>query len=240
MCVGGGLYLPLREHLINVYIKSLHQLTFKNFKWICPSQCIILCYTKSHGFFLSLVSCCLSEVSEKRKFPFITRQTVVGVLYQTALWREKERERERALCRHLTFLYSLTNGALKAFRLWSSCGKKKKNQGAWAHFIYWYSIFIFQLQSKLANMPSLCIFPSEPCLPTIISTDILCVNAVIDTFITSKGIQFSFQSSTGMNSATSSVANNKGPLPWAKGWRRLLYAFKRKVCQTVFQRQHLF
>lgn len=29
---------------------------------------------------------------------------------------------------------------------------------------------------------------------TIISTDILCANAVIDTFITSKGIQFSFQS----------------------------------------------
>lgn len=33
------------------------------------------------------------------------------------------RERERALGRHLTFLYSLTIGVVKAFHLWSSCGK---------------------------------------------------------------------------------------------------------------------
>lgn len=57
--------------------------------------------------------------SGQRKFSFITTQTVVGFLYQTALWRE----RERALCRYLTFLYSLTIGALKAFHLWRSCGK---------------------------------------------------------------------------------------------------------------------
>lgn len=84
-----------------------------------------------------------------------------------------------------------------------------KNQGARTHYIYHYGIFLFQLQSKLANMPSLRIFSPEPCPCTIISTNILCANAVIDTFITSKGIQFSFQSSTGMNSATSSVANNR-------------------------------
>lgn len=87
-----------------------------------------------------------------------------------------------------------------------------KNQGARTHYIDWYSIFIFQLQSKLANMRCLCIFSSESCLCSIISTDILCANAVIDTFITSKGIQFSFQSCTGMNSATSSVANNNGAI----------------------------
>lgn len=114
------------------------------------------------------------------------------------------------------------------------CEDPVEKSGSLDSFHYRYSIFIFQLQSKLANMPSLCIFPSEPCLPTIISTDILCANAVIDTFITSKEIQFSFQSSTGMNSATSSVANNEGPLPWAKGWLRLLYAFKGKSVSNCF------
>lgn len=101
-------------------------------------------------------------------------------------------------------------------------------------FPYRYSIFIFQLQSKRANMPSLGIFPSEPCLPTIISTDILCANAVIDTFITSKEIPFSFQSSSGMNSSTSSAANNEGPLPRAEGCLRLLSAFKGKSVSNCF------
>lgn len=121
----------------------------------------------------------------------------------------EEKERERAMQTFNLFIQSHNWGSqgLSFVKfLW-------KNQGAWTHYIHRYSIFIFQLQSKLANMPSLCIFSSEPCLPTIISTDILCANAVIDTFITSKGIQFSFQSSTGMNSATSSAANNEGPLP---------------------------
>lgn len=62
-------------------------------------------------------------------------------------------------------------------------------------------------------MPRLHIFPPESCLCSIIYTDILCANAVIDKFITSKGVQFSFQSCGGMNSAVSSVANNKPPLP---------------------------
>lgn len=57
------------------------------------------------------------------------------------------------------------------------------------------------------------IFSPESCFCSIICTDILCANAVIDKFITSKGIQFSFQSCGGMNSAASSVANNKAPLP---------------------------
>lgn len=122
---------------------------------------------------------------------------------------KRKRKRERAMQTFNLFIQSYNwccQGLSFVKFLW-------KNQGAWTHYIYRYSIFIFQLQSKLANMPSLCIFSSEPCLPTIISTDILCANAVIDTFITSKGIQFSFQSSTGMNSATSSAANNEGPLP---------------------------
>lgn len=59
------------------------------------------------------------------------------------------------------------------------------------------------------SMPTLP--PRAPHYP-LYSTDILCANAVIDTFITSKGIQFSFQSPTGMNSAASSAANNEGAI----------------------------
>lgn len=40
-------------------------------------------------------------------------------LSNSSLWRR----RERALCTRLTFLCSLTIGALKAFHLWSFCGK---------------------------------------------------------------------------------------------------------------------
>ncbi|KAF0040407.1 hypothetical protein F2P81_006305 [Scophthalmus maximus] len=36
-----------------------------------------------------------------------------------------------------------------------------------------------------------------------------------------------------MNSGTSFAANNEGPLPCAKAWLRLRYAFKGKVCQNV-------
>lgn len=149
-------------------------------------------------------------------------------LSNSFLWRRRE---TAALWRHLTFLYSLTIEALKAFHLWSFRGKKSESLDS---FYNQYSIFIFQVQSNLANMPSLCIFPSEPFLPTIISTDILCANAVIDTFITSKEIQFSFQSSTGMNSATSSPANNERPLPWAKGRLHFLSLFKGKSMSNSF------
>ena len=91
-------------------------------------------------------------------------------------------------------------------------------------------------------MPSLCLrSPQSPSLPTIISTDILCANAVIDTFITSKEIQFSFQSPTGMNSATSSAANNEGAIT---GSQRTalpsLHIHGGKVCQTVCRHQRLF
>lgn len=146
------------------------------------------------------------------------------------LFGERRRERERALCRHLTFLYSLTIGALKAFHLWRSCGKIRELGLISLPVQYIY----ISAPIKASQYAITMYFPSEPCLPTIISTDILCANAVIDTFIISKEIQFSFQSSTGMNSATSSVANNEGPLLWAKGWLRLLYAFKGKSVSNCF------
>lgn len=50
--------------------------------------------------------------------------------------------------------------------------------------------------------------PPMSWLPSVISMDILCSKAVMDTFITSQGVQFSFQSHTGMNRA-----NNEGLLP---------------------------
>lgn len=145
----------------------------------------------------------------KEKIPFITRQTVVSVLYQTALRRERE-----GAMQTFNLLYSLTIEALKAFHLWSSCEKIRElglisSAG---------SVYLYFSSNQRQAICRPCIFSSVPGLPTIISNNILCANAVIDTFITSKGIQFSFQSSSGMNSATSSAANNEGPLPRAKGW----------------------
>jgi len=161
----------------------------------------------------------------KEKISFLLRgKTVVGVLYQTALWRERERERE--LCRHLTFLYSLTIGALKVFHLWSSCGKKKNHGASDSLRLPVQYIYISAPIKAGQYAIPMYVLLWAPCLPTIISTDILCANAVIDTFITSKGIQFSFQSSTGMNSAASSAANNEGPLP-AKP--KETAAFRRRI-----------
>lgn len=83
----------------------------------------------------------LLAISQKLKGGngFYYKQTVVGV-------KSKREDESRT---RLTFLYGLTIGAVKAFHL-SSSGEK--NQGARTHYIDWYSIFIFQLQSKLANM----------------------------------------------------------------------------------------
>lgn len=52
---------------------------------------------------------------------------------------------------------------------------------------------------------------------SIISIEILCANAVIDTFITSKGFNFLFNHIT-VWIAFSIESNNERPLPHAKGW----------------------
>lgn len=222
-------YLPLREH----FDKCIHQttsstvLTISN-EFVLHSATLYATQSTVAPFFLWLLAVFQKCLKRENSLLLQGKQLLVSFIKQ--LFEEKKRERAMQTFNLFIQSYNWGSQGLSFVKfLW-------KNQGAWTHYIYRYSIFIFQLQSKLANMPSLCIFSSEPCLPTIISTDILCANAVIDTFITSKGIQFSFQSSTGMNSATSSAANNEGPLPRAKGWLRLLYAFKGKVCQTVCQR----
>lgn len=52
---------------------------------------------------------------------------------------------------------------------------------------------------------------------SVISKEILCANAVIDTFITSKGFNFLFNHIT-VWIAFSIESNNERPLPHAKGW----------------------
>lgn len=52
---------------------------------------------------------------------------------------------------------------------------------------------------------------------SIISIESLCANAVIDTFITSKGFNFLFNHIT-VWMAFSIESNNERPLPHAKGW----------------------
>lgn len=66
--------------------KRIHQTTSSTVSAISNEFVLhTLCNAEYRGSFIPQASCCLSEVFEKRKFPFITRQTVVGVLYQTAL-----------------------------------------------------------------------------------------------------------------------------------------------------------
>lgn len=118
-------------------------------------------------------------------------------------WREEETRR------HSTFLYSLTIGVVEAFHLSSSCWKIRPLG------LITSTSTVYLYFSSNQNHP-IChgyIFSPESCFCSIICTDILCANAVIDKFITSKGIQFSFQSWGGMNSTASSVANNKASLP---------------------------
>lgn len=132
--------------------------------------------------------------------PFRSWKDFTGKLL---VWREDE------TCRHSTFLYSLTIGAVEAFHLSSSCW----NIRPLGLITRSSTVYLYFSSNQNQSMCHGYIFSPESCRCSIIYTDILCANAVIDKFITSKGIQFSFQSCGGMNSAASSVANNKAPLP---------------------------
>lgn len=113
-------------------------------------------------------------------------------------WREEEP------CRHSTFLYSQTIGAVEAFHLSSSCWKIRP----FGLITSTSTVYLY----FSSNQNQLHIFFRVLLLLYNLHRH-LCANAVIDKFITSKGIQFSFQSCSGMNRAASSVANNKAPLP---------------------------
>lgn len=90
-----------------------------NFKWICPSWCNTLSNTKYLApFFPGLLAVFQKFLKRENSLLLQGKQLLVSFIKQ--LFEEK---RERELCRHLTFLYSLTIGAVKAFHLWSSCGK---------------------------------------------------------------------------------------------------------------------
>lgn len=97
--------------------KSHHLIKcLNNFKWICPSQ-------RNTKAVVPLFSGLLAVFQKflKRENVLLLYGKQLLVSFITHVFEEK---RERELCRHLTFLYSLTIEALKAFHLWSSCGKK--------------------------------------------------------------------------------------------------------------------
>lgn len=149
----------------------------------------------------------LFQEVKQRKLHFITKKTVVSLSF---VWRAEDTR--------LTFLYQLTIEAAEAFHLWSYCG----TTGELGLITAVATVYLFSGSNQKQPM----------CLPRIFSLRARpphynlqrhfvckCSNRHIH-HIKRDSISFSIRHC--MNSATSSVAKNKGPLWRAKGRRCLL------------------
>lgn len=144
----------------------------------------------------------LFQEVKQRKLHFITMQTVVSLSF---VWRAEDTR--------LTFLYQLTIEAAEAFHLWSSCG----TTGELGLITAAASVYLYSgsNQKQPVCRPYVFFLGARPPHYNFHRHFVCkCSNRHIH-HIKRDSIFFSIRRC--MNSATSSVANNKGPLWRAKG-----------------------